>query len=745
MKEETLKKSGRMRLISISILIPLMAVVITMSTYGFVKSYADSVYQNPLEAEGTVRQLFTENYVLYKNLYEKATGKSVQYSDIYLTNLEGVLGDNYEDYEEEDLQGLKSAFNTILKYYENGALEHLQFFDYYAEDLETGTVISNTAENMPDVTDKYFYYLEIVYDKNGSPSIQTAKSDNAEQLMKNAAECALVKNQILQDCLSESDYSHFSYDNDFNFLQYGDGPKNCRFIYGMTQASWEKYVSYGFEYYYGYSIESDAFYSYQSSGVMGWIALAFIAVGLLALFLPLNKLMIKDFHENKCFNLPVEAIAIIIVFAACFTSEFLSSIIRLLEGTAASDIMHFTGVSNRAATEISYLLHAFLLFLIFMSAWYIGLTLRPLREKGFKRYIKENCLLYRIFPFCKKQFLRGLDALEHVDVTKKAGKTIFKVVLINAVILFFISLLWVGGFAVTVVYSIVLYFLLKFYVSRVQKKYVILLSKIKEISDGNLNVEITEDLGIFNPFKDQLLNIQTGFRTAVEEEVKSQKMKSELITNVSHDLKTPLTAIITYVDLLKEENITEEQRKEYLDTLERKSLRLKVLIEDLFEVSKATSGNITLNRMDVDICNLVKQVELEMSDDLAAANLDVRMQLPMEKVLVSLDSQKTYRIYENLFRNIAKYSLPGTRVYVQGTVTTKEIIISLKNISATEITVDASQLTERFVRGDASRNTEGSGLGLAIVKSFVELQGGRFLLESDGDLFKAITVFPIKG
>lgn len=150
------------------------------------------------------------------------------------------------------------------------------------------------------------------------------------------------------------------------------------------------------------------------------------------------------------------------------------------------------------------------------------------------------------------------------------------------------------------------------------------------------------------------------------EEVKSQRMKSELITNVSHDLKTPLTAIITYVKLLQEPGVTQEQRKEYLETLDRKALRLKALIEDLFEVSKANSRNITLDIRDVDIVSMVKQVEFEMEDKLTDAGLEVRMSLPEEKVIVPLDSQKTFRIFENLFGNIAKYALPGTRVYVNG-------------------------------------------------------------------------------
>ena len=313
--------------------------------------------------------------------------------------------------------------------------------------------------------------------------------------------------------------------------------------------------------------------------------------------------------------------------------------------------------------------------------------------------------------------------------------------IINAVILFVISSLWFGGFAVTVVYSVLLYFILRKYISDLQKKYSVLLQATNEMAEGNLNIAIEEDLGVFEPFKPQIVRIQEGFRKAVDEEVKSQKMKAELITNVSHDLKTPLTAIITYVNLLKEEGISEEQRREYLDVLERKSLRLKVLIEDLFEVSKANTGNLTLNFTRVDIMNLIKQVSFEVSDKLEETGLDLRMNLTDEKILLSMDSQKTYRIYENLFGNIAKYAMKGTRVYVNGFRIDDKVVITLKNISAQEITVDSAELAERFVRGDKSRNTEGSGLGLAIAKSFTELQGGKLDIEIDGDLFKVTTTW----
>ena len=392
------------------------------------------------------------------------------------------------------------------------------------------------------------------------------------------------------------------------------------------------------------------------------------------------------------------------------------------------------------------------------------------------------------------------------------------------------------------------------------------------MADGKLDAEIPDDLGVFESLKEELQKVQRGFKMAVEEETRSQRMKTELITNVSHDLKTPLTAIVTYVNLLKQENITEEERNSYIDILDRKSMRLKTLIEDLFEVSKAASRTVKLNLVEVDIVSLLKQVRLELSDRLEQSGVMFRWDFPEEKVLVMLDSDKTYRIFENLLVNIAKYAMPGTRAYIEvgeeilpeekeedslkgnlkeneylkkgkdrkkehterrkaaektkhtgrealeGTTeeikskikeSTKEtaekniedaeetikeemqevaaeviteemrkeeeitaeptqtaegvdmesdeadmqtaknfkaflnpvkqkkkVWISMKNISATEIHVNPEELTERFVRGDESRNTEGSGLGLAIAKNFVEAQNGSMDVEVEADLFK---------
>jgi len=268
------------------------------------------------------------------------------------------------------------------------------------------------------------------------------------------------------------------------------------------------------------------------------------------------------------------------------------------------------------------------------------------------------------------------------------------------------------------------------------------LSVTKEMAEGNLKAEISADLGVFAELGEELKKVQSGFAKAVAEEAKSQNMKTELITNVSHDLKTPLTAIITYVDLLKKEDITQEERKEYVDTLDKKSQRLKVLIEDLFEVSKASSNNITLYCTGIDLVNLLKQVCLENEDKITDSNLEFRWNLPEKKCVSYLDPNRTYRIMDNLIQNILKYSMPYSRVYIDMEEQEEEYVIRFKNMSAVEMNFDASEITERFVRGDLSRNTEGSGLGLAIAQSFTELQGGKFEVEIDGDLFKVTLRFP---
>ena len=261
---------------------------------------------------------------------------------------------------------------------------------------------------------------------------------------------------------------------------------------------------------------------------------------------------------------------------------------------------------------------------------------------------------------------------------------------------------------------------------------------IEEISGGNLEYRI--DLkwlrGEERHIAEKINNIGSGLNKAVDEAMRNERLKTDLITNVSHDIKTPLTSIINYVDILKRSNITDEKIRGYLDILEAKAQRLKTLTEDVVEASKVSSGNITLEYMDMDLRELVQQTEGEMAEKFTARNLTMVLNIPEEPAVIHVDGRRMWRVLENVFGNAAKYAMPGTRVYADIIVTEDKVDFSLKNVSEQQLNISADELTERFIRGDISRSTEGSGLGLSIAKSLTTMQGGDFELYLDGDLFR---------
>lgn len=267
----------------------------------------------------------------------------------------------------------------------------------------------------------------------------------------------------------------------------------------------------------------------------------------------------------------------------------------------------------------------------------------------------------------------------------------------------------------------------------------------EEMKSGNYDVplDINSLPKSLRKAAEDIIDIRGSIKTAVNEQLKSDRMKTELITNVSHDLKTPLTSIINYVDLLKKCNIEDEECKRHLEVLDEKSKRLKNLIEDLTEASKASTGNIKINRVPIDLSELAVQALGEHSDAFEVTGLDIVYEAPKEHPIVYADSQHTWRIIENLISNVKKYAQPETRVYMEVYTDYDYGVFSIKNVSRNPLNIPVSELTERFVRGDSSRTGEGSGLGLSIAESLCELQNGRFILEIDGDLFKAKVKLPL--
>lgn len=280
------------------------------------------------------------------------------------------------------------------------------------------------------------------------------------------------------------------------------------------------------------------------------------------------------------------------------------------------------------------------------------------------------------------------------------------------------------------------------------KKYIMEQEKIRQalqnIYEGKTEIQLDEKelKGTLKEMSIYIKDIANGFSNAIEQNVKAERLKAELITNVSHDIKTPLTSIINYVDLLKKENIQDEKIRNYIDILDQKSKRLKKLTEDVVEASKASSGNLKLNIEEIDLIELLNQTIGEFKDKFEEKNLKIVVQKPKENVKIKADSRYIYRIVENLFTNITKYTVEDSRVYIDITENGENYDITIKNISKEKLNITSEELMQRFVRGDKSRNTEGSGLGLSIAQSLTSLQGGKLTIKIDGDLFKVNIRWP---
>ena len=267
----------------------------------------------------------------------------------------------------------------------------------------------------------------------------------------------------------------------------------------------------------------------------------------------------------------------------------------------------------------------------------------------------------------------------------------------------------------------------------------------EKIAAGDTNYNI-ETAGLPKSMEEQavnLNNINVAVANAVTKQMRSEKLKTELITNVSHDIKTPLTSIINYIDLIKKENVTQQPLADYVEVVSRQSDRLKKLVVDLVEASKASTGNITVNLATTGLKLLLDQAVGEYTEKAENAGLELAINLPEEEMYILTDGRLLWRVFDNLLNNACKYSQPGTRVYINLEKQAEKAIITFKNISKTQLNISPDQLMERFVRGDSSRNTEGSGLGLNIAQSLTEILNGNMSLQIDGDLFKVILAFDV--
>lgn len=363
----------------------------------------------------------------------------------------------------------------------------------------------------------------------------------------------------------------------------------------------------------------------------------------------------------------------------------------------------------------------------------------------------KNTIIYRVLRGFKRIFKKPIEYLKftfsNLSLVKKTA-----VIIVLAVVFEFFFILysyalivnyaWEGVIIPVIILSLVLFCFIIYLA--------VIMQKIKqggeEISKGNLDHKIDTKymFGDFKEFSDNVNNINLSLQNAVEERMKSEHFRVELITNVSHDIKTPLTSIINYVDLIEKEEISNPTVKEYIEVLDKQSNRLKKLVEDLVEASKASSGNLSVELSPCNVEILLNQAVGEFTERLKNADLTPVIKTQEENIKVLADGRHLWRVFDNLLSNVCKYSMPGTRVYITVTDNAKRTEITFRNISKYEPNLGADELMERFVRGDKSRNTEGHGLGLSIAESLLVLQGANLEVTVDGDLFKATVVFPKK-
>lgn len=373
----------------------------------------------------------------------------------------------------------------------------------------------------------------------------------------------------------------------------------------------------------------------------------------------------------------------------------------------------------------------------FIALWYLLSIVVQIKGKT----LLKHTFLCWLF----KQISKFVKVIKHIY---KNLTTIYKVVFVLAsfwmLLLTFVAFnyyehdnLIVGFFVITIIASIII-MLCAIAFQRVKQGG-------QKIANGDLEHKIDTKymFGDIKDFAESLNNINKGLQAAIDDKMKSERFKTELITNVSHDIKTPLTSIVNYVDLIKKENCDNKKINEYVEVLDRQAIRLKKLIEDLVEASKASTGNITVDLAKCNLALLINQAIGEFSEKFEEKDLHIIQSICSQDVYILADGRRLWRVFDNLLNNIFKYAMSGTRVYIDLVNIDNKAIVTFRNISEHQINITGEELTERFVRGDRSRNTEGSGLGLSIAKSLTELQNGVFEISADGDLFKAKISFDI--
>lgn len=740
-------KNKKRNIFTFIVLVVMLILSFTMIyRYHYVEVKVQKNKSNPFESEEYASDLYNTNYYLYYKSYQAEKNKLIKPSDLFLSEetIKSMVDNVNVDYysSEMDSYSIKNAFNNSFDDLNDFLLNSYGNIKYYCENTETGYNLANYDFKNFDIESLkkvFMNYVVIEYDNKGHGKMLACYGINKDSMNNYFLDLESNKN------IGEMSFINGDPSSDFSNYKI-ESIKNMKFVYAVPRSiNANFYTSYDSVSNYINKSERN---SYKMIETIARVLIFIIAV--ITLLIPTEKL--NWFRGLNRFNkLPFEIIFTIFVFLySSLLSD--SAPIKIVRETITGNLLKLTianGVKLGIAKQVVNLMNIGYWFLVFLMAFICTSLVKMAFKMGILKYMSQKSLIVRLFTSLFSEIARVFRSLINTDFEKRYNRLFLIGIIIVA--LGFLSVvsvfvldpsIWI---VILIVYLIVFIIFAKVVACEIRqgsKDYVNLLDLTKEIANGNLEKDITgKNVGVYEEVKRQLVSIQKAYKKSVDEEIKSQKMKSELISNVSHDLKTPLTSILTYTDLLKTVETSEESQK-YIDTIYKKSERLKVLIDDMFEISKAQTGNISLDMNDIDVVELMKQSIFELGDRMKNKNITIKTDFPEEKVILNLDGEKTYRIFENLLVNISKYAMENTRAYIEiNNIENKQVEIVFKNISATEIDYEVDDILERFKRGDKSRNTEGSGLGLSIAKGYVEAQGGSLDLYLDGDLFKAVITF----
>lgn len=631
-----------------------------------------------------------------------------------------LSGENYSSY---------NAFNYAVKSYklkyfdqngnvvtDPGLIEaQKKKDDLKAKGLDPKDYLEDWMLDQPELKSEYkTFYLTNEYEKNEFDPLDIEMRDNDFLITGSVINNSIVIDKVqMSQRLIDSDYNFIEksfkskLNDSFRDLNSKNNIKSLKFAY---------YLSLDDEAFK--EIERDVFRDQVQVQIGVSVLIAAVLSAILGLFMNMEK--VDESQElKKVFKFPIELVLVLFFIFSMFGLMISSS------GQVYTNLFIF------------YALYLVGLMIISLTANYFVILLKSIFNKNTENYLVENALIYRAFKASIREFSR-VDKFDDKEINNAKMK--FTLVYLGICFVVFLLFLFFAGMFVAapeamviplIIFAGFIYFIILKNINQVAR----INREAIEIVGGNYKKKIEKTGGLYDGIVDNFNNIGSNLDLAIEDAVKSERLKTELITNVSHDLKTPLTSIINYSDLLFKDDNSEDEVKEYSKIINEKSNKLKVLIEDLFEVSKASSNNIELDRQELDFNSLVQQSIGEWEDKIKENNIEIISNLPEEKVMLNIDGQKFSRVLDNLFSNISKYALENSRVYVD-LIEEDGVKLTIKNISKYPLNISTEELMERFTRGEKSRTTSGSGLGLSIASSFVRAHGASFDIEIDGDLFK---------